>query len=209
MRRYGTHMQAWVGGSARKARGFTLMETLVMLVLVSFAVLLMFQMLGSYRVAGERIAANAGEIDRRALFDAWFVDSVRGLYPQADTPFKGTATNFSGFSLNPLFAPAGAPVALEWTLEPGLDGQWVVSYAEDGKPRWALPLADTREARFVYLDRDGNPQDQWPPGQGLQVGLPVSVALVQVGATDVRTRVASVRGPLEPLAYNPFELEQD
>lgn len=197
------------GGSAAKSGGFTLMETLVMLVLVSFAVLLMFQMLGSYRVARERIAATAGDIDRRALFDAWFLDSVRGLHPEANTPFKGTATDFSGFSLNPLFAAPGAPVALEWTLQTGRDGEWVVSYSEDGKPRWSLPLADTREVRFVYLDRDGNPQDQWPPDSGVQAGLPVSVALVQVGAAGVRTRVASVRGPLEPLPYNPFQLEQD
>ena len=192
-----------------RARGFTLMETLVMLVLVSFAVLLMFQMLGSYRVARERVAAQAGDIDRRALFDAWFLDSVRGLHPEATTPFKGEATHFTGFSLNPLFAPAGAPVALEWTLEPDADGVWTVSYSEDGKPRWTLPLADTREARFVYVDGAGNPQDQWPPAQGVQSGLPVSVALVQVGDSVVRTRVATVRGPLEPVPDNPFELEQD
>jgi type II secretory pathway pseudopilin PulG len=191
------------------ARGFTLMETLVMLMLVSFAVLLMFQMLGSYRVARERVAAQAGEIDRRTLFDAWFLDSVRGLHPLATRPFAGTATHFSGFSLNPLFAAAGAPVALEWTLESGGDGQWTVTYSEDGKPRWSLPLADTREARFVYLDSAGEPQEHWPPDQGVQAGLPVSVALVQVGANDVRTRVASVRGPLEPSPDIPFEIEQD
>ena len=40
--------------------GFTLMEMLVTLVLISFATMLMFQMLGSYRVARERVQAQAG-----------------------------------------------------------------------------------------------------------------------------------------------------
>ena len=56
------------------------MEMLVTLVLISFATMLMFQMLGSYRVARERVQAQAGLIDRQALFQAWFRDSVHGLY---------------------------------------------------------------------------------------------------------------------------------
>lgn len=189
--------------------GFTLMETLVMLVLVSFAVLLMFQILGSYRVARERVGERVGQLDRRALFDDWFMDSVKGLHPDRDAPFKGTSTQFSGQSLNPLFAAPGAPIPLQWTLNQAGDGQWQVEYSEDGKARWSLPLADTREVRFVYLDDQGKQHDSWPPDLGLQEGLPAAVALLQTGDGPMRTRVAAVHGPLLPREQDPFQLEQE
>ena len=71
--------------------GFTLMEMLVTLVLISFATMLMFQMLGSYRVARERVQAQSGVIDRRALFQSWMQDSVRGLYITNGLTFAGDA----------------------------------------------------------------------------------------------------------------------
>ena len=76
--------------------GFTLMEMLVTLVLISFATMLMFQMLGSYRVARERVQAQAGLIDRQALFQSWFRDSVHGLYAAPKLHLDGSAEQFSG-----------------------------------------------------------------------------------------------------------------
>ena len=64
----------------RRPTGFSLMEMLVTLMLVSFATMLMFQMLGSYRIARERVQGQSGLIDRQALFQDWFRDSVHGLF---------------------------------------------------------------------------------------------------------------------------------
>lgn len=180
-----------------------------MLMLVSFAVLLMFQMLGSYRIARERFGVQAERIDRAMLFDAWFSDSVRGLHPVERTPFAGAALAFSGVTLNPLFAPPGAPAAMRWELQfsPSADA-WQVRYFEDGTPRWALPLAGGGAPRFVYLDADGAEHGSWPPALGVQVGLPAAVALVRGDASRDRVRVASVLGPYEP-RVDPFMLEDD
>ena len=93
----------------RTAAGFTLMEMLVTLMLVSFATMLMFQMLGSYRIANDRVREQAGSIDRRALFQAWFRDSVQGLYAAPNLTFVGAPDRFSATTLNPLYAPAGRP----------------------------------------------------------------------------------------------------
>lgn len=195
-----------VGG---RAAGFTLMETLVMLVLVSFAVLLMFQMLGAYRIAGERTAAQAGNIDRQGLFDAWFMDSVRGMHALQDQPMQGSKTGFSAVTLNPLYGSPGAPTTVRWELvsKPGEDT--VVRYSEAGEPRWQLPLRDAERSHFAYVDEQGEMHDRWPPQQGLQVGLPTSVALLTGGdAVVARLRLASVLGPLQPQVA-PFELEQE
>lgn len=187
----------------RRASGFTLMEALVVLVIVSLAVGTMFQMLGAYRIARERVAAQASGLGREALFRAWFTDSIHGLMPMPDAPFDGGVDGFEGMTLNPLLAAAGAPTRIAWSIEDGEDA-WVVRYTEDGKERWSLPVRSTTRPRFAYYAADGREVASWPPPSGLQVALPASIALVM----GERTAVASVLGPLEP-RLDPFELEQE
>ena len=89
--------------------GFTLMETLVMLVLLSFSVLLMFQMLGSYRIAHERVAAQSERISKAALVHAWLAETLAGQFALKDTPLRGDDLSVAGVTLNPLYASPGAP----------------------------------------------------------------------------------------------------
>lgn len=188
-------------GVAFGMRGFTLMEMLVTLMLVSFATMLMFQMLGSYRLANERVRVQSGGIDRRALFHAWFRQSVHGLYIADGLEFGGDGDRFRGTSLNPLYAVEGVPTVIEWRLLRAGDGVWI-AYLENGSERWRQPLA-SGGARFVYLDAEGRRQDAWPPrGFGLKDNiptLPASVLLLQGRDGDARSLVASVLGPLEPV----------
>jgi len=145
-----------------RAAGFTLMETLVMLVLVSFAVLLMFQMLGAYRIAGERAAAQAGNIDRQGLFDAWFMASVRGLHATEDAPMQGSKTDFSAVTLNPLYGSPGAPTPVRWELVSAAGKDTLVRYWEAGEQRWQLPLRDGDKSRFAYVDKQGKERRYQP-----------------------------------------------
>ena len=191
--------------------GFTLMEMLVTLMLISFASMLMFQMLGSYRVAKERTMAQSGALDRQALFAAWFRDSVRGMYADQDAAFKGDARALTGHSLNAAYLTTGIPVESAWTLAPGAgERDWQVEYAEDGQVRWTLVLAFISDARFVYLDEKGKAHDAWPPRLGESLPLPAAVALVRkdLDGKPMPSLVAAVRGARKPL-YRPFELEQE
>ncbi|MGV8942523.1 type II secretion system protein [Thermomonas sp.] len=187
--------------------GFTLMETLVMLVLVSMAATMMFQMLNSYRIAQQRVAAQAGQMDRSSLFEAWLVDGVRGLRAEPAKPFIGSRSGFEGVTLNPLYGSGGAPSVIKWQLRAKADGGQI-TYAEDGKDRWSMPLRDFEEARFVYFDREGKQHDQWPPAQGLQESLPAGVGFVRGTGAGERVRLGSVLGPLIP-RDDPFELEPE
>ena len=197
------------GGRAGHASGFTLMETLVMLVLVGLAVGMMFQMLGGYRIAAERAAAQAGGIDRATLMDAWFRSSVNGLHPTEDVMLTGDAAGFSAATLNPLFGAPGRPTPLRWELEPDTGRGPVIRYLEDGAPRFDLPLRAARTARFGYLDETGRVHDRWPPGTGLQGSLPAAIALLAgEGERVERLRVASVLGPLMP-RIDPFQVEDE
>lgn len=199
------------GGEGRKGPavigGFTLMETLVMLMLVSMAATLMFQMLAGYQAAQRRVAGQAELLDRSALVHAWFVETARGLHPSRVTPLKGEPDTFSGETLNPLLATPGAPTRFTWALET-VEGETRLVYSEGGKTQWSLPLRDAAEARFAYAAPDGRLHDQWPPALGQQQALPTALALMIGSGPAERVWLAAVLGPLEP-RMDPFELEQE
>lgn len=184
----------------RLARGFTLMEMLVTLVLISFATMLMFQMLGSYRIALERVGAQAAGIDREAMFQAWFRDSVNGLYAAPKLHFVGEETRFSGTTLNPLYAAEGSPTQLAWEVHRDQDGGLEVAYLENGSERWRMRRRDPSPLRFAYYDSDGKQLDRWPPSLGNvnPEALPALVALVRDDNGVDRPLLAAVLGPLEP-----------
>ena len=184
----------------RSSHGFTLMEVLVTLVLVSLATMLMFQMLGSYRVARERVQAQSGGIDRQALFSGWFRASVQGLFIDHGLTFEGGEEHFEGTSLNALYAGAAMPTKVRWELQQE-GGEIRIAYVEDGAERWRHPLAGKGSARFAYLDEAGRRHDTWPPRLGAQDALlPSTVLLLRDGAADGAGSIAAaVLGPLKPV----------
>ena len=179
--------------------GFTLMEMLVTLILVSFTTMLMFQMLGSYRIASERVQSQSGQIDRRALFQSWFRDSINGLFAAKDLEFVGASGRFRGTTLNPLYAPEGAPTVIEWRLM-HVEDRIEIAYFEDGVQRWRQPLEGSDDASFVYVDVGDKLQDVWPPKLGTykQGELPAVIMLVRDGKSQAQPLAAAVLGPLVP-----------
>jgi general secretion pathway protein J len=194
----------------RRESGLTLMEVLVTLVLISLATLLMFQTLGSYRIAKARVVAQSGTVDRKALLDAWFRESVHGLHATRRVAFKGDARAFEGLSLAPASGATGAGKPVRWSLQERARGEWRIAYAEDGQPHWDVPFADTRAASFAYLDETAKLHDAWPPRLGVQEALPAAVVLRRTAGDGTQRMpvVAAVRGARKPVD-RVSELEQD
>ncbi len=178
--------------------GFTLMEMLVTLILVSLTTMLMFQMLGSYKIAHQRVQAQSGLIDRRALFQSWFRDSVNGMFAAKDLEFTGGKDRFNGTTLNPLYGSEGAPTTIEWRLV-SQTGQMQVVYLESGIQRFRQTLEGSADAHFAYVDVGDKLQDAWPPklGKRTQGELPAMIMLVREGQ-QAQPLVAAVLGPLVP-----------
>ena len=178
----------------------TLMEVLVTLVLISLATMLMFQMLGSYRIARERIQSQSGTIDRQSLFTGWFRASVQGLFIDRGITFAGSATALDGTTLNPLYAAPTTPTAVRWELVSSAKGMEIV-YSEAGRERWRQPLAHTRSATFGFLDEAGKRHDSWPPKLGKQDDLLPSVVLLlrENEGLGEPSLAAAVLGPLKPV----------
>lgn len=192
----------------RLARGLTLLEMIVVLLIASMALALGFQSLGQWRRAEGSITQMGGALRAAGLTASWWRESIRGLLPVKALPFSGARQEVSGITLAPVLESPGASMPVTWTLQPGSDGN-IALLLREGEKTLALPLPDATEAHFMFIDKDGKPHAQWPPALGMQEDLPSTVALVQTLAGG-RQRVwaASVSGSLKPLAL-PFELEQD
>lgn len=152
------------------ARGFTLLEMLVVLVLVALVVGMVFEGLGRVADLRFRLARHLDGALDGAIVGSWFRTSVAAMLPAqegAPDAFKGGPTELSGLTLQPLDQPTGAAVSFAWRLAPeqssgltrlsyrGADGSWREIAAWPGSG-----------ARFLYAGPDGEWRDEWPPPLG-------------------------------------------
>lgn len=204
------------------ARGFTLLEMLVVLVIAGMALALTTQALGQYQRAQTRAVASERAGREYRLSEAWFRDSVRGLYPAASRDaeaarsttklglgdvapvFAGTAQGFTGITLAPVLAGQGIPVAQTWRIVRDRAGIARLELDEEGKSVM-LSLPRAGDMRLHYVDPEGKLHDQWPPKLGTWKQLPEVVVLELLPEADgsggalIASAVLGPRDPLGPM----------
>ena len=201
--------------SERSARGFTLLEMLVVLLIAGMALALTSQALGQYRRANDRVAESTQAGREYRMAERWFRDSVMGLHAVDDSTqvvtltreglsplaFRGDERGFSGFTLLPVLSGQGVPTRQSWTIEPNRYGQDTLALEEDGK-RLTIPFPDTGLIQLSYLDAKGDTHSQWPPAEGEFPHLPAAVALTSSSGAVI---VGAVTGPQDPviMRYEP------
>lgn len=205
-----------------RVSGFTLMEMLVVMLIAGIAIALTSQALGQYQRAYARVVTSERGGREIRLSEAWFRQSVRGLYPTdpAKVPglpitgtkpgqFRGDADGFSGLTLSPVLGGQGVPALQTWQVTRTAVGA-TLSLAESGSTI-ALVLPAARDLRLHYLDPEGKLHDQWPPRLGLSEQLPQAIVLELIPG-DVRMPVqvvaAAVLGSRNPDDI-PFEPSSD
>lgn len=201
-----------------REHGFTLLETLVMLVVSALAVMMLFQALAGFNHSRERVAALEGVRNNDAVVLDWIRGSFRGVVaidapgttPKPDDPaagLRGTAEGFTALTLAPLLGPPGTPVKVQWSIERGAVGSRLV-YREEGQAPLTLPLRGAGELHFAYLDRDGKSAASWPPKLGLQAPLPAAIELQFGSGAQVRVVAQSIATPL-PMQLSPYSSEDE
>lgn len=152
-----------IRSNLRKSAGFTLLEMLVVVLLVSLLASLLMQgfiyMSGTYH-AVERRQARA---QQQELFEGWLRDSVHGIVNGVDgesgksAVFSGDASSFSAISLSPLAGLLqGSPAKISWSIERE-GNQIVLRYGEapltGGVTHWHVikEWPDTVTASWFYL----------------------------------------------------------
>ena len=80
----------------RLARGFTLLEMLVVLLIAGMALALTSQALSQYRRAHERVSASTQGGREYRMAERWFRDSVSGLYAVGPPGTPGAPAKHAG-----------------------------------------------------------------------------------------------------------------
>ena len=158
-------------------RGFSLLEALVTLVIVSLVVTVLMQSLLYVLGMRERVLRADREGRTAALHERWFRESVAsavGDRPQDASPFRGDSRGLSFLSHSPLRGPGLAPVA--WRLVEASRGRAGLDYAQ-GDATWPVLPQALEGAAFAYLDSRGEWHDAWPLESRPDEALPRAVRL--------------------------------
>ena len=186
--------------------GFTVMEMLAVLTLVSLLGTLLVQGLGFFAARYEAVKRSHRDVDSFALWQHWFAATVNGIVPVGVRArrFRGDATAFSGTSLQPLAGDGGVPAVVRWTVA---EGEAAVVYQEEGLAAtpeqpiaWRLPLDDDGVLSFSYADRQGRWHDAWPTRAAPLEWTPTLIRLGTNTAGETRTVwIARVEAAFYPM----------
>lgn len=152
--------------------GFTLLEALVTLVIVSLIATLLMQSLSYALDLRERLLRHQAAASVAALQEQWFRDTLAAALP--DLPdalgvLRGDRDSVELITADPLGPRSLARV--RWQLVPGADGVRLV-YRDDRLGEIAVIDTPLREASFSYLDAAGHWHGNWPPERQQDEVLP-------------------------------------
>lgn len=175
--------------AAQAERGFTLLETLMALAIMSIISLAMFQSLGQMLAVSDRAVRISNEsFDQFANEASYrdFVGDIIGTWTQ-DAPFifRGGAQQMSGLAVSPLIVDqhTGAQnfqlfiqrVPVE-TNKPSqfnlmLDSPGLSANAIGQRPQPILATFEGQNPRFIYISYDQAQRVDWPPNAAPSPGI--------------------------------------
>lgn len=190
----------------RKARGFTLLEILVVLLITGLVTTLLMQGLDQVFRLQRHFGVELFNSQQGAMQANWFRETVNGLvpdYPNGDHLFKGDAEQFTGITSAPLDGLAGRqiPFAVRLQFDPRRDETGLRYGLDEESP--AVLSWPGQSGKFVYIDSTGERHDRWPPFLGQWPQLPRAISLESRKSGAVFVIVAAPKGPV----YNLLRLK--
>ena len=195
----------------RRTRGFTLLEALVTLVIVSLIVTVLMQALS--QALGVRMRVLVMQRDTRldAIQGAWFRESVQGMASDVKTGLgapegKADEIRFATFS-----ALGGAGLAkVTWRIDP-VPGGYALRYEDEKVGTLDILPGPLKRAEFDFSGEGGQWERTWePPAHDLSLPPVESVAPPIVALPRlVRFRAEGRRGTIEwvaPVTASPWQL---
>jgi len=158
----------------KQLRGFTLVEVLVVLVLLSLISTLAFEILHQTANLRGQFLDTLEELQQGVIREHWFRSSVAALTPdypaeksvvyQARKPyvFVGNEKEFFGLTINALDNDGGIPTPFGWQLE-FKENQTILRYRNNEEQWWEIMRWAGKEGVFFYQAKDGKWHKQWPP----------------------------------------------
>lgn len=181
----------------RHAAGFTLLETIVTLVIVSLLVAVLMQALNQTLGLRARLLRHQGEARLAVLQESWFRDSVATALidlPDGLGAMSGTPDAIELVSARPLVG--NGPARVRWSLQRVTGGN-ALHYWDERIGDVTVVAGPLRNARFSYLDGEGEWHDRWEPGPEAADRLPRLVLFeAQTGAGKIAWWVAVAADPV-------------
>lgn len=161
-------MKAGPTVEVNKDAGFSLLETLFALAIMSLASVALFQSTSSMLSLSDR-AVKAGErtvsggLDRLAVRE--LIDGLLPHWPsETERAFVGEARSFSGQSTAPLSADNTGPEIVTLSLSALSGGRDSLTYSSAKAPQgWTIMSRLPEGARFEYMGIDHSWYAKWPP----------------------------------------------
>lgn len=184
-------------GRRAAAGGFTLLEAVVTLVIVSLLVATLMQALSHALNLRTRLLRVQAEARAEMLQEAWFRETVGAAQDDLDDAMgsmDGDAESLAYASMMPLVAPGMSRV--RWWLHD--DGTGLsLHYSDAAAPDVVVVRGPLQAGSFAYLDHAGAWHDEWKPEADAAERLP---RLVRFEAQTARGR----RYWLVPLLADPI-----
>ncbi len=187
---------------SKRRHGFTLLEMLVVLILSGMIVTILMQGLQQVFRLQTHFGREQFNTQQGEMYTEWFRQSVNGLiadFNDGQHKFKGAAREFSGMTLSPLNTATEALLPFTWRLKfDPQSGRTQLQYgAADDAPVVLSWPGNT--GRFVYVDKNNETHDTWPPFLGKWPQLPRAIYLENQNADEPRVIVAVPKGLENPL----------
>jgi general secretion pathway protein J len=151
----------------RKQSGFTLIEALVTLVLLSMVAAILFGSLRQVIEARTRLKPHLDQSQQTALVAGWFRQTVQGLMADYDTGlhrFTATPTDFSGLTVSPLVGLPGTPTAFHWSLRyDSTNDLTILEYDEPRAEAMQVVNWAGHDGSFSYYGQDQQWHGRWAP----------------------------------------------
>ncbi|MBT0585048.1 PulJ/GspJ family protein [Alteromonas oceanisediminis] len=151
----------------KKNDGFTLLEMMVVLVLVSLITVLLMQGFSFVVSLQERIRQQLVLIQNIELREQWFRLVVRSYHRGRDADndsFTGESDVFSGLALQPLNGQIGMPTNITWRIN-NEQKRSILTYQEAQYEPVEVMSWTSEKPEFRYIDADGEVSKSWPPDE--------------------------------------------
>lgn len=186
--------------SGRDSAGFTLLETIVVLVITALVSVVLVQGMGLVLSARTSVENKLVDADQYILQRNVLLDPLRGVipdYPERPNIFNGQLRMVHGFTVKPLQERLGSPVGFTMAMDYDSGAnETVMTYREDKSDPIVIARWPGNVGAFYYRDRAGPWNESWPPpGTG---DNPVSqtpwLIRIEMGEGTPSSLIASVDG---------------
>lgn len=161
-------------------RGFTLLEVLVMMVIVSLISVVLMQGMGLILNLRDNLGDQMIDLDRAVLKRNLVRQPLQGLVPDFSggaSLFQGRADRVSGLTLQPLLRRPGRTIPFSLILDYDERDQInTLTYREDEDEPILLASWPGTRAQFRFIGDDTGWSKIWPPAQA-----PVSLTTTVIG----------------------------